>query len=79
MTGAVGIGIHEASVGLVLTRSVSRTPWMVQLSIQATCAMNDTPRDNYAKQANYLWVDDVMKYCVIICISIFSQNIKWPE
>jgi len=33
--------------------------------------------DNYI-QANYLWIDDLIK---ILCdnISIFSQNIKWPE
>ncbi|GBN96856.1 hypothetical protein AVEN_207979-1 [Araneus ventricosus] len=38
----------------------------VKTDHSATCAMNGTLRDNYAKQANCLWVDDIYKYCGII-------------
>ncbi|GBM65488.1 hypothetical protein AVEN_223585-1 [Araneus ventricosus] len=70
-------------------RSVPRVPSMkyvvhtnrkVKNDRIATCSMNGTLCFNYSKQANNLWVDDTMKYCVIIYQSsqiyhLTNQNI----
>lgn len=48
----------------------------VKFDPQATCTVNGTLCDNYSKQANYLWINKVMKYCVIIYQSLVKT---WPE
>lgn len=58
----------------IRTRQVLFTKRKVKTDCSATCTTDGTRCDNYSIQANYLWIDNVMKYCVIIYQSLVKTS-----
>ena len=48
------------------SESFEQTDFYNRTDRSATCTTSGTRCDNYSKQDNCLWIDDVMKYCVVI-------------